>query len=173
MKKSLVLLFLLGFSFCNAQEINHYDTIRNALETLNYNQFILKAKSMRKHKHYLTTERDLASNFRESIHYMYQELSPLTYDFKINLITKDSTIVYYEIIEKKHKKVKRKKWEPYLDTLASYTNDSLYFQLKTIFITDFGGELNAANYLLMIMYMVILVDLWVILPKEWYLLTNL
>ncbi|PKP46225.1 MAG: hypothetical protein CVT94_15465 [Bacteroidetes bacterium HGW-Bacteroidetes-11] len=96
-----------------------------------------------------TIFRDLTSDFKEGIFYITKSFPDTknpaissVYTFRVRLLADDKTIIYYELGEKNYKKIKKKEWVTYYDTLAFYSNDSLLEMLQQSFIKSFGAELN-------------------------------
>ncbi len=95
--------------------------------------------------------RDLTTDFKEGVFYINKSVPDTknpgvssVYTFRVRLLTTDKTIVYYDLSEKRNKKVK-KEWVPYYDSLDYYRNDSLFTLLRLSFFKSFDGELNEAE----------------------------
>lgn len=95
-----------------------------------------------------TIFRDLTADFKEGVFYITKSVPDSknpgissVYTFRVRLLTMDKTIIYYDLSEKRNKKVK-KEWVPYYDTLDYYKNDSLFTLLRQSFFKSFDGELN-------------------------------
>jgi hypothetical protein len=95
-----------------------------------------------------TIFRDLTPDFKEGVFYITKSVPDSkntgissVYTYRVRLLTKDTTIIYYELSEERNKKVK-KEWVPYYDTLGYYKNDSLFSALQQSFLNSFDGELN-------------------------------
>lgn len=95
-----------------------------------------------------TIFRELTADFKEGLFYITKSVPDSknpgissVYTYRVRLLTKDTTIIYYLLSEERNKKVK-KKWVPYYDTLGYYKNDSLFSALQQSFLNSFDGELN-------------------------------
>jgi len=95
-----------------------------------------------------TIFRDLTADCKEVVYYITKSVPDSknpsissVYTFRVRLLTVDKTIIYYELSQKRNKKIK-KEWVPYYDTLDYYKNDSLFTLLRQSFFKSFNGELN-------------------------------
>ena len=95
-----------------------------------------------------TILRDLTADFKEGVFYFTKSVPDAknaaistVYTYRVRLLTTDKTILYYELSEKRNKKI-QKEWVPYYDTLDYYKNDSLFSLLRQSFNKSFDGELN-------------------------------
>ena len=95
-----------------------------------------------------TIFRDLTADFKEGVLYITKTVPDIknkgissVYTYRVRLLTMDKTIIYYELSEKRNKKV-MKDWVPYYDSLDYYRNDSLFTLLRQSFFRSFDGELN-------------------------------
>ncbi len=92
--------------------------------------------------------RDLTNDFQEGIIDINKTVpskinknTGREYTYRVTLITQDKQIIYYKLAEKKNKRLKRK-WVEYYQPIDSYTNDSLFKDLKNKFSQTFGISLN-------------------------------
>lgn len=95
-----------------------------------------------------TILRDLTDDFKEGVFYFTKSVPDAknaaistVYTFRVRLLTNNKTIIYYELSEKRNRKI-QKEWVPYYDTLDFYKNDSLFSLLRYSFNKSFDGELN-------------------------------
>ena len=95
-----------------------------------------------------TVFRDITTDFQEGVFYIIKSVldskNPAIssiYTFRVRVLASDKTIIYYDLSEKRNKKI-RKEWVPYYDTLDHYKNDSLFTLLRQSFFKSFDGELN-------------------------------
>lgn len=95
-----------------------------------------------------TIFRDLTADFKEGVFYITKSVPDTknpgissVYTYRVRLLTMNKTIIYYDLSEKRNKKVK-KEWVPYYDSLDYYINDSLFNLLRQSFFKSFDGELN-------------------------------
>jgi hypothetical protein len=95
-----------------------------------------------------TVFRDITTDYKEGVFYITKSVpdskNPAIssiYTFRVRVLASDKTIIYYDLGEKRNKKVK-KEWVPYYDTLDYYKNDSLFAILRQSFFKSFDGELN-------------------------------
>src|SRR5690554_4031236 len=95
-----------------------------------------------------TIFRDLTADFKEGVFYITKSVPDAknigvssVYTYRVRLLTTGNRIIYYELSEKRNKKI-NKEWVPYYDTLDYYKNDDLFDLLRQSFIKSFDGELN-------------------------------
>lgn len=95
-----------------------------------------------------TIFRDLTTDFKERIFFFSKSIPDSKnpgissiYTFRVRLLITDKTIIYYDLSEKRNRKVK-KEWVPYYDTLDYYKNDSFFSILRQSFHNSFKAELN-------------------------------
>lgn len=93
-------------------------------------------------------KRELVKGFWEGIFYFERSVKDSVnpaissiYGFRVNILATDSTIIYFDLGEKKYKKVDEH-WEPYYENMDHFKNDSLFSVLKTAFKNTFRTELN-------------------------------
>jgi hypothetical protein len=92
--------------------------------------------------------RELTKGFNEGIYFLEHSVpdSPFSaistvYTFRVNIITTDHQIVYYDLAEQKNRKVDYG-WEPYYISTQTYSNDSLYAILEKEFKIAYDTTLN-------------------------------
>jgi hypothetical protein len=100
---------------------------------------------------YWDIERDIAKRFQEKI-WIAEKSVPdkanpsisTVYTFRLNLITADNKILYYDFQERKSKKV-NDRWVDYYITIDKYKNEKLYRSLEVEFLKAFDTKLNSAD----------------------------
>ena len=97
-------------------------------------------------KAYWEIEREIATGYEERI-LVVEESVPekkdpnvsTVYTFRINLLSTGKTILFYDLMERKSKKV-NSGWVEYYLTIDTYQNDSLFKKLAATFFESFGGQ---------------------------------
>ena len=92
--------------------------------------------------------RDLTSEFQEGV-FIFEKSVPdkdnpavsSVYTFRVTIITTKTNIAYYELSEKKNKKVGND-WEPYYETIDNFKNDSAFSNFKSSFKNLYQLDLN-------------------------------
>jgi hypothetical protein len=92
--------------------------------------------------------RDLTTDFQEGV-FIFEKSVPdkdnpaisSVYTFRVNLITTMTNIVYYELSEKKNKKVGND-WEPYYEPINNFKDEKAFENVKSTFKSVFQSDLN-------------------------------
>jgi hypothetical protein len=92
--------------------------------------------------------RDLTTDFQEGV-FIFEKSVPdkdnpavsSVYTFRVNIITTKTTIAYYELSEKKNKKV-GDNWEPYYEPIDNFKDSKAFDNLKATFKDIFQSDLN-------------------------------
>jgi len=140
-----ILLFLTHTLFGQLQT-----DIKNILATkdfLSFKEYADNLSNRQTHiKAYWEVEREIATGFEERI--LIVEKSVLekknpnistVYTFRVNLLSTDKTILFYDLMECKSKKVDNE-WVEYYPIIDTYQNDSLFKKLEATFFKSFGGK---------------------------------
>jgi len=96
----------------------------------------------------LISIRDLTHNYQEGI-LIFETSKPIKsntensslYTYKLNIITTKTEIIFYELSDRKHKKVNNN-WEPYFEIIDNFKNEAAYNNFKTDFKSIFLTEIN-------------------------------
>lgn len=93
-------------------------------------------------------EREIAYGFQEGVLIMKKSIvdndNPhisTVYTFHINLISYGEEIIFYDLREKRPKKI-NDEWVEYFPSITKYQNDSLFKLLEAFFYQLYGGSLN-------------------------------
>ncbi|WP_338811915.1 hypothetical protein V9L05_10910 [Bernardetia sp. Wsw4-3y2] len=92
--------------------------------------------------------RDLTNEFQEGV-FIFEKSVPdkdnpssfSVYRFRVKLVTTDKNIAYYELSEKKYKKVGNE-WENYFEILEKFKNDKAFDKLKISFKSIYQTDIN-------------------------------
>jgi hypothetical protein len=144
---STILLFLTQTLFAQLGE-----DLKNKLALKDFQSFKKYADSLsngNSHiKIYWEVDREIAAGFQERIltvtKSVPEEKNPnysTVYTFKINMLSADTTIFFYDLMECKSKK-EHNEWVEYYPTIDIYENDTLFLKLETTFFQSFGGQLK-------------------------------
>ena len=140
-----ILLFLTHTLFGQLQT-----DIKNILATKDFQSFKKYADNLSNRqthiKAYWEVEREIATGFEERVLIVEKSVPEkkdpnisTVYTFRVNLLSTDKTIFFYDLMERKSKKVNNE-WVEYYPTIDTYQNDSLFKKLKTTFFKSFGGQ---------------------------------
>jgi hypothetical protein len=150
MKKLLISLLLCCSTIYSFAQIE-----KQADEILRYKDFTRFEKfadslntlkgNVRSHWEY---KRELVKGYWEGVLYFERsaenKANKGTYSvnsFRVNIIATDSTIIYFDLLEVKSKKVSNE-WVPDYVSSDTYKNDNLFTDLNTAFKKTFRAELN-------------------------------
>jgi hypothetical protein len=140
-----ILLFLTQTLFGQLQtEINN---ILATKDFLSFKKYADNLSNRQTHiKAYWEVEREIATGFEERILIVEKPVPEkknpnisTIYTFRVNLLSIDKTILFYDLMERKSKKVNNE-WIEYYSTIDTYQNDSLFKKLETTFFKSFGGQ---------------------------------
>lgn len=128
--------------------------VKKVLETKDFAQFEKLTTTLTDRKKNIRSHwksiRDLTYNFQEGI-FFFEKSVPIkdkpgnssVYTYRVRIITTKTKIAFYELTEKKNKKVKDN-WKPYYKIIDTFKNeiDFLNFkkEFKTIFLTEINEE---------------------------------
>ncbi len=97
---------------------------------------------------YWKLEREITNGFQERILVIKKSVPDkdkpyisTIYTFRVNIISYDKDIVFYDLQERKSRKINGE-WLEYFPTIQKYQNDSLFDLLEISFYKSFGGQLN-------------------------------
>ena len=98
--------------------------------------------------------RDLTHDFREGVlvfgYVVKDKDNPdmgTEFTFRVNLVTTKTRIVYYQLSERKYKKV-LEDWKPYYQLMDEFKDSTAYKSLKSSFREIFHAELNESELFL-------------------------
>jgi hypothetical protein len=93
-------------------------------------------------------KRELVKGYWEGVFYFERAVKDKAnaaihsiYGFRVNIIATDSTIIYFDLGEKKNKKVVNE-WVPYYVSTDTFKNEALFTELSISFKNTFHAELN-------------------------------
>ena len=140
-----ILLFLTHTLFGQLQT-----DIKNILATKDFQSFKKYADNLSSRqthiKAYWLVEREITTGFEERILIVEKSVPEkkdpnisTVYTFRINLLSIDNAILFYDLMERKSKK-ENNEWIEYYPTIDRYQNDSLFKKLETTFFKSFGGQ---------------------------------
>ena len=155
MRKLITYIFILICSF------NSFGQVKNELRDILLSKDFLKLKqyinnlpsdNYRKQGDRINSNwkylRELTEGFQEGIYILEYSVPDVpnsgistVYSFRVNIITTDSLIIFYDLAEEKNKKVNNE-WLPYYNSIATFTNDSMFSVLESKFIKTYGAPLN-------------------------------
>lgn len=142
-----ILLFLTQTLFGQLQT-----DIKNILVTKDFQSFKKYADNISNRqnhiKAYWEVEREIATGFQERILIVEKSVPEkkdpnisTVYTFRVNLVSTDSVILFYDLMERKSKKVNNE-WVEYYPSIYHYQNDTLFQKLQAKFFKSFGGHLK-------------------------------
>jgi len=145
-----ILLFLTHTLFGQLQT-----DIKNILATKDFLSFKKYADNLSNRqtriKTYWEVEREIAKGFEERILIVEKSVPEkkdpnisTVYTFRVNLLSTDKTILFYDLMERRPKKVNNE-WVEYYPTIDTYQNDSLFKILESTFFKSFGGQFKKQN----------------------------
>ncbi|NRD21225.1 hypothetical protein HNV08_14295 [Winogradskyella eckloniae] len=151
MKKLIAYFIILVFWTSNVFSQVQYD-VKKVLETKDFTQFKKLSLNLTDRKKNICSHwksiRDLTYNYKEGI-FFFEKSVPIkdkpgnssVYTYRVRIITTNTEIVFYELTEKKNKKVKGK-WEPYFEIIDTFKDEVDYANFKKEFKTIFLTEIN-------------------------------
>jgi len=151
MKKLIAYLIISVFWTSNVLAQVQND-VKKVLETKDFTQFEKLSINLTDRKKNIRSHwksiRDLTYNYQEGT-FFFEKSVPIkdkpgnssVYTYRVRLITTKSEITFYELTEKKNKKVKGN-WEPYYEIIDTFKDEVAYEnfkkEFKTIFILPLG-----------------------------------
>ncbi|MES2516282.1 MAG: hypothetical protein V4580_19160 [Bacteroidota bacterium] len=146
-------LTLLATLLCIVSVIGQIQVeVNKILKTKNFTAFKkyadnLPSRSKQISAHWVVL-RDLTPDYKEGVFYFEKSIPDKentdvssVYTFRLRLITSEKKILYYELSEKKNKKIAGH-WEPYYETIDKFRNDSIYTIFQRSFQEIFRAEVN-------------------------------
>jgi len=151
MKKLIAYLIISVFWTSNVLAQVQND-VKKVLETKDFTQFEKLSINLTDRKKNIRSHwksiRDLTYNHQEGT-FFFEKSVPIkdkpgnssVYTYRVRLITTKSEITFYELTEKKNKKVKGN-WEPYYEIIDTFKDEVAYENFKKEFKTIFSTEIN-------------------------------
>lgn len=147
-----IISILIGLLWTSSLLGQVQNDVKKVLETKNFIAFKKYADNLSNIEKGINSHweclRDLTTEFQEGV-FIFEKSVPdkdnpaisSVYTFRVNIITTKTTIAYYELSEKKNKKVCYN-WETYYETIDKFKDSKAFDNLKAAFKYIFQSDLN-------------------------------